>query len=612
MCGIGGAIGRPDDASTTGFAAACLDSHARRGPDYQEMRVLACADWQIQLAHNRLTILDLSPGGNQPMARSRGALWITYNGEIYNHRELRAELARLGHAFASTSDTEVLLAAYLEWGIDCLPRLNGMFAFGLADLARRRLVLVRDRFGVKPLHYHLAPARLLFASTARPLTRVVGQEPDAGYLSRSARYGLFDDASPRTQFRHISALRPGHALIVPLDAANLQGNEVRYYSLEDRVRALVPVLADLGASAALRECRNRLADAVTLRLAADVPVAVSLSGGLDSATLSALAAERHSDLVGFTFGDPASPETEGPMAARVASRLGMRIEYVLPPATAMVQLFWECLDAQDAPFLGGSAVAQYALYRAVRAAGVKVLLGGQGGDEAFMGYRKYLAWRLLAALRARRPVEAVRSASGVALALWAQREQWGAYRQAGRRHLGGGARDSLLVIPEEPSFPFPALPRLGLQGRQIADVTTGGLPTLLRYEDRNSMENSVESRLPFLDYRLLEWAIALPTGLKLRNGYGKWLLRQVAPDRLPSELVMARAKRGFDVASAEWISLGLGAQIRAEVHGSWRHAAEYFVPGTNPEQQFSDAALVQLPRRFADAVAALWIGRCLA
>jgi asparagine synthase (glutamine-hydrolysing) len=612
MCGIGGAIGRRGDPTTAGFATACLNLYARRGPDHRERRTLDSADWQIQLAHNRLTILDLSPGGHQPMAGNRGALWITYNGEIYNHRELRTELTRLGHSFASTSDTEVLLAAYLAWGIECLPRLNGMFAFGLVDLGRQQLVLVRDRLGVKPLHYHLAPARLLFGSTATPLAQVVGRVPDLGFLARSARYGLFDDDSARTQFRHISALRPGHALIVPLDGLTLQGKEVRYYSLEDRVRALAPVLADLGAEVALRDCRALLTDAVTLRLAADVPVAVSLSGGLDSATLSALAAECHPGLVGFTFGHPERPETEGPMAARVAAGLGMRIEYVWPAATAMPQLFWECLAAQDAPFLSGSTVAQYAVFQAVRAAGVKVLLGGQGGDETFMGYRKYLAWRLLAAVRARRPVEAVRSASGLALALWAQREQWRTYRQAGRRHFGRGARDSLLAIREEPASPFRPLPGLGLHGRQIADLTTGGLPTLLRYEDRNSMENSVESRLPFLDYRLAEWAIAVPTGLKLRNGYGKWLLRQVVPDRLPPELVTARAKRGFDVASAEWISLGLGVQIRGELQRTWRHIAEYFVPGTTPERQFSDAALTQAPRRFADAVAALWIGRCLA
>src|SRR5262249_37828747 len=150
---------------------------------------------------------------------------------------------------------------------------------------------------------------------------------------------------------------------------------------------------------ALSECRARLGDAITLRLAADVPVAVSLSGGLDSATISALAVEHHPQLVGFTYGDPASPETEGPMATRVAARLGMRIECVRPPPAAMIELFWECLAAQDAPFLNGSAVAQYSLFKAVRAAGVKVLLGGQGGDEAFMGYRKYLAWRFVAAMR---------------------------------------------------------------------------------------------------------------------------------------------------------------------------------------------------------------------
>lgn len=611
MCGIGGAISRRGDTSLAGFAQSCLELQSRRGPDHREERMLQSQDWQIQLSHNRLTILDLSSAGHQPMARNQGTVWITYNGEIYNHRELRTELGRLGYVFASTSDTEVLLAAYLAWGIECLPRLNGMFAFGLLDLANQQLVLARDRLGVKPLHYHLSPQRLLFASTATPLTQVISREPDPGFLARSARYGLFDDDSAGTQFRQISAVRPGRALRVSLADSVLHEQEIQYYSLEHRVRALVPVLADLKSEEALSKCREWLADAVTLRLAADVSVAVSLSGGLDSATLSALATEHHPGLVGFTFGHPEQPETEGSMARSVATRLGMRIEYVWPAAKEMPRLFWECLEAQDAPFLGASTVAQFALFQAVRAAGVKVLLGGQGGDETFMGYRKYLAWRLIAALRARRPVEAVRSASGLGLALWAQREQWRTYREAARRHVGRGAGDSLLVIPEEPASPFRANHGLGLHGRQIADITTGGLPTLLRYEDRNSMGNSVESRLPFLDYRLAEWAIALPTGLKLRNGYGKWLLRQVARDRLPSELVTARAKRGFDVSNAAWISLGLGAQVRGELKHTWRHAKEYFVPGTTPDRHFSDAALTNAPRRFADAIAALWIGRCL-
>jgi asparagine synthase (glutamine-hydrolysing) len=612
MCGIGGAIGRPDDPATQSFTRACFEANARRGPDHRDERELVVGDWRIRLAHNRLTILDLTPSGNQPMEGASDGRWVTYNGEIYNYHELRAELAARGHRFRSTSDTEVLLAAYAEWGEGCLERLNGMFAFGLLDRERRRFLLVRDRFGVKPLHFHAGPDFLLFASTPRPIADRVGREPDPVYLARGARYGLFDGDSPHSQYRAVRAVRPGHVALVSLDGGALSIEERRFYSLADRVSALVPALASLGREDAVVQCRAKLCDAVSLRLRADVPVAVSLSGGVDSATVAALARQGHPDLTGFSYGHPDRSETEGPVIARIAAQTGIRVEYVWPGTGEMVRFFWECLEAQDAPFMSASVVAQYAVFRAVHAAGVKVLLGGQGGDEIFMGYRKYLAWRWLAQVRRARVAGAVRSGVDLGRALWAQRDQWRTYLGAARRFRTGGGTDSLFRPVEPPAAPYASPAGMGLEGRQIADITTGGLPTLLRYEDRNSMGNSVESRLPYLDYRLVEWGIAAPVSTKLSRGYGKWMLRQVARDRLPREVVDGRGKRGFDVRLEEWIGAGLGREIRAELAGKWVRIREHFSPETRPHDAFADRALVSSPRRFADAVLALWLGRCLA
>ncbi len=611
MCGIGGAIGRREDTTLARFAGECRSINARRGPDHDAERELVSGEWRVWLAHNRLTILDLTPAGNQPMPGADERLWITFNGEIYNHDELRAELRAQGHRFHSTSDTEVLLAAYAAWGTACFQKLNGMFAFALLDRSERTFLLVRDRYGVKPLHYHLEGHRLLFASTPRPIAVRVGREPNLDYLGRGTAYALFEDDSAACQYQRVRAVRPAHFVRISLAGGPLGAEERPYYRLADRVAATEPELRDLGRADAIIACRSRLLSAVTLRLRADVPVAVSLSGGVDSATVSALAAEGRHGLVGFTFGHPERPESEGPMAARVAATTGMRIEFVWPRAEEMVRLFWDCMMAQDAPFSTGSVVAQFAVFRAVRAAGVKVLLGGQGGDEVFMGYRKYLAWRWLRALGRGAVSEIIRSGAGLASALWADRAQWRIYLGAARRHLGGGATGSLLrLLPNSPP-PYNADPALGLAGRQIADMSTGGLPTLLRYEDRNSMENSVESRLPYLDYRLVEWAVAAPVATKLAGGYGKWMLRQVARDGLPRELTEARAKRGFDVRIGEWVAAGLGAGIRAELSGSWRHVEGFFAAGVRPTEAFSDRALAGSPRRFGDAVAALWIGRCL-
>lgn len=610
MCGIGGGVAKWEDAALERFSFACLEANSRRGPDFQAERPFRVGDWQARLAHNRLTILDLTPNGNQPMAGAGGALQISYNGEIYNYVELRAELEREGVQFRSTSDTEVLLAAYARWGVGAFERCNGMFAIALLDIPTHRLLLIRDRFGVKPLCYHLSPTRLLFASTPRVIGDVVGRSPDPVYLGRGVRFGLFDDDSSRTQYAQVRAVRPGTFLSIQLGSSALAGEEHDYYRLADRVSALIPVVANLDRPAAVAECRSRLDDAVAIRLRADVPVALSISGGVDSGTIAALAGARHPEIAGFTYGHPDRADTEGPVVARTAAMAGIGIEYVMPTTTEMIRLFWDCLEAQDAPFTTGAIVAQYAVFRAVRRAGVKVLLGGQGGDEVFMGYRKYLAWRWLDDMRRRSPA-LLGSGWGLARALWAERGQRRVYVRAARRLRRGGVSDSLLRFPVPDRSPYESAEEFGLRGRQIADMSSGGLPSLLRYEDRSSMGNSIESRLPFLDYRLAEWAIAAPVRTKLHGGYGKWMLRQVARDRVPAEVLDARSKRGFDVRIDEWIAGGLGAEIRAELARHWDALEEYLIPGTRRDEAFADRALVAAPSRFADAVAALWLGRCV-
>ncbi len=608
MCGIGGGIGRGDDFLVMRAASLCLDLNARRGPDYRAERAVGAGNWTARLAFNRLAIVDLSPGGNQPM--SHGATWISYNGEIYNYIELRRELEAKGVQFHSTSDTEVLLAAWNEWEAGCLARLNGMFAFALLDAARGRFVLARDRFGVKPLHYHATSDRIVFASTAGPLARLVGSEPDAIYLARGARFGVWDDDSSRTAYRNVKSLPPGHLAVADLQGAALDLQVRSWYRLGERVAALVPGLAGLGPDAAVEQARELLTDAVRLRLRSDVPVAVSLSGGVDSATISALARGAAGPLQGFSFGHPDRPETEGPVIKSIAASLRMDVEFVWPDPVDMAELFWECLEAQDAPFAGGSIVAQFAVFRAVHRAGIKVLLGGQGGDEVFMGYRKYLVWRWLAAMQALHPAAALVAGVDVARAAWAHRAQWRTYLAAARRYRGAGT-ETILRLPVVPSPHRAAAGVPGLHSRQVADVVTGGLPTLLRYEDRNSMGNSVESRLPFLDYRLVEWGTAAPATTKLRDGLGKWMLRQVSVGSLPGSVTAAREKRGFDVRVSEWLATGLGARIRAEIERNRVGLADWLPASVSVGSDFSDAVLSGSPRRLTDAITALWLVRCL-
>lgn len=611
MCGVGGGIGRPGDETVARVSAACLVAHATRGPDHRASRTLAVGAWEAQLAHNRLTVLDLTSGGNQPMQRESSGAWICYNGEIYNYLELRAELEALGQVFHSTSDTEVLLAAWQVWGPAALERCNGMFALALLDPARRTLTLVRDRFGVKPLHYVLTPHRLLFSSTAQPLADAVGRDPDLAYLARGAQFGTWEDDTGRSPYARVRSLPGGHLLTLELGEGPLSAEPLPWYRLAERVRDLTPALAGMSAGDAVAGARSRLEDAVRLRLRADVPVAVSLSGGLDSATVTALACANHGGIRGFSFGHPDRHETEGPVIVRLARHLGVQVEWVWPTPAQMAEHFWACLDAQDAPFAGGSIVAQYAVFRAVRAEGVKVLLGGQGGDETFMGYRKYLAWRWLDAARAGRLGEALSSGADLARGLLSQRLQWRTYLAAARRYQSRGDTGSGLRLPpvEPPGRRAAGVP--GLSGYQVADAISGGLPTLLRYEDRNSMGNSVESRLPYLDYRLVEWAMAAPADVKLRAGYGKWMLRQVAGPLLPAEVAMTRAKRGFDVHLGTWLSAGLGERLRSALSDAGPGLREVLPATLDIRREFSDVALAGPGRRMTDAITALWLARCL-
>ena len=350
---------------------------------------MACAAGVV-FGHNRLSIIDLSAAGNQPMWDVDRRVCLVFNGEIFNYIELRAELVALGHRFASTCDTEVILEAFKQWGTDAFSRFNGMFAFGLFDTRDDRLYLVRDRFGVKPLYYALSGDTIYFASTARTIAKVLGLKPDLVYAAAGVRHWLYehDDAAP---YVGLAALRPGHWMEVsPGGSSGLTASVRPWYDLQAGVAALVDSLATMSIERAAEYVGQQLEDAVRIRLRSDVPVAVSLSGGLDSGSVAALAAENpHERLRGFTFGDPRAADSEGPVAAQLGRMANIDVTYIWPGIDEICDAYVKASGPRSVRFLNGSIVAQYMVFEAARAAGFKVLLGGQGGDEAFMGYRKF-------------------------------------------------------------------------------------------------------------------------------------------------------------------------------------------------------------------------------
>jgi asparagine synthase (glutamine-hydrolysing) len=607
MCGIAGAVGAHLGSEPTAFVQTALEAQRHRGPDHRASTKLDLPGGEALLGHNRLSIIDLSEAGNQPMWDAEHRLCIVYNGEIYNYLELRSELMDLGHRFMTQSDTEVILEAFKEWGGAAFERLNGMFAFGLTDASDGRLWLVRDRFGVKPLYYLSRGEQLVFASTPGPIARAFGCAPNLEYAARGIHYWLYEDDGPISPYEGIQAVSAGHHVVACTGPGGLRVESQRWYDFSERVQLRREEIAGSSEPTLINDLQELLSSAVTIRLRADVPIGISLSGGLDSSAIAALVAEQHGKVIGFSLGRPDQPSSEGPLVARVAKRAGIDVHYTWPDATDGAAGFWHALEAQDAPFPGLSIVGQYLVFESAHRAGLKVLLGGQGSDEMLMGYRKFQLMLLQDAARNRRPRDLLRYATSAALMLAAEVGRASVYLRQRERYLRRGGLSSALRLPP----PAPMDLRRGAgdsaADRQIADVLRLSLPTLLRYEDRNSMANSLETRLPYLDYRFAELASALPDAMKVRGGYGKWALREAMRRHVPAAIRTARFKRGFDVPQAQWVAAGLGTEIRAKLRQHTSSIAAWLPGGTRVDELFSDERLGSGATAMAEATTLLWL-----
>ena len=561
MCGIAGLVdlaGRPADPELLAHMTSVL---AHRGPDGEGRY---CAG-SVGLGHRRLAIIDLATGA-QPMGSPDGRLWITFNGEIYNFRALRDELARRsGWTFRTASDTEVILAAYDAWGPACLGRLRGMFAFGLWDAGRRRLLLARDRVGIKPLVYARHGRRFLFASEIKAILRDpdLPRELDWPALAEYLTFGYI--GAPRTIFRAIRKLPPASYLLLDLEAGTERVH--RYWDLE--------FLPDLRRSepAWQEALEHHLADAVESHLVADVPVGAFLSGGLDSSTVVALMARAQGRPVRtFSIGFDQADFDELRWAREVARRWGTdHYELVVKPdaMAALPQLVWQF----DEPFADSSALPTYYVARITREH-VTVALSGDGGDENFAGYRRYARMlalhraldrgpgrvaRPLLALAARLLPAGVRGHGYLALLGAPALERYvremalptglplhDLLGPEARRHLAGGVDATrfqrLAGTGRVPDF---------VAALQYVDIHTYLPGDILTKVDRTSMLVSLEARVPLLDHALMEFLATMPSSLKLRNGEGKWILKRVMAPHLPA-VVLERRKMGFGVPLASW------------------------------------------------------------
>jgi asparagine synthase (glutamine-hydrolysing) len=573
MCGISGiaSSGTVDPGRLEAMSATL----AHRGPDSDG----AFVDAGIGLAARRLSIIDLAHG-DQPLANEDGTVTVVQNGEIYNHGELRRELERAGHRFATRCDTEVLAHAYEEWGDGFAGRLRGMFAVALWDAPRRRLVLARDRFGIKPLVYRQAGGELLFASELRALPRT---EIDLDALEAFLAFNCIP--APLTIFAGTRKLPPGHLLVWEDGSARLQ----RF--------ALPAPLPEREATPA--ELRERLRDSVKAHLVSDVPVGVLLSGGVDSSLLAALAAEEASEpLRTFSIGFEERSFDETADARLVAERYGTdHRELVLRPDAA--RLLPALAEAFDEPFADSSALPTY-LVSELAAREVKVALSGEGGDELFGGYYTYaadlLALRVGRVARLARPLverlpastrrvsfdyKAKRFARAAHLPPLERHHGWKEIFSAeARAELTGRRHRSDPVDLLRAHFGETAGAELLLRLQHV-DLGVLMVADQLTKTDRASMAHSLEARVPFLDTAVTDLALALPRRQRVHMLRKKVLLRKAAAPLLPPEIVRGR-KRGFSIPAAAW--------LRGELEP---FAREVLSPETLRRQGYVDPASVR-------------------
>jgi asparagine synthase (glutamine-hydrolysing) len=587
MCGIAGAIVRPASALTRDTVEQMLASLAHRGPDGHGIaEFFTRGGDRVLLGHRRLAIID-PVGGKQPMCDAEAGLALTFNGEIYNFRDLRGELAACGYRFALDSDTEVLLRAYEHWGEKCVEHLRGMFAFAIWDARNQRLFMARDRFGEKPLFLHEDSSGLYFASEIKALLRVPGDRPGVNLAAVWDFLAYRYVPGPKTLLEGIRKLAPGTCATWE----NGKLTERRYWSAPDR-ESSKPIAPD---GNVVDTFLGRLDEAVKLQMVSDVPFGAFLSGGLDSSTIVALMTRHNANVRTFSVGFGEGGYSELAYANVVARHFGTQHHELEVGFDDIVDNLPKLVGYRDAPVSEASDIPIYMLAKEASKT-VKMVLTGEGSDEILGGYPKhvferfaqgyqllpgYIRHHLIAPLTQSLPYEFRRAKTAITnLNIEDWRERYVRWFGA----LNESERDKLSVLRmngstrEDDAPPFDSAPGSTTLRRILYFDQTSWLPdNLLERGDRMTMAASIESRVPFLDHELAGYVSSLPDSYRVKGLTTKWILREAGRSLIP-EAILKRPKVGFRVPVNKWFQGPLKGYLFDHLKGRESKTRAYYDP----------------------------------
>ncbi|MAD02214.1 MAG: asparagine synthase (glutamine-hydrolyzing) [Pseudoalteromonas sp.] len=571
MCGITGFINLDGSTPDLQTLEKMNNTMVHRGPDGFGHYI----DQGTALAHRRLSIIDLSEAGKQPMSNQDGSIWVTFNGEIYNYVELAKTLEAKGYHFNSHCDTEVIVHAYKEYGKDCLKHFNGMYGFALWDKQNQTLFAARDRIGIKPLYYYFDGQVLVFGSELKALLAhsAVPVEPERStimeYLAFSTNWGN------RSWFKNIKQLEPGCSLTLKDGKLTVE----QYWDLDfqpDHSRSF---------GSFVEELQELLSDSIHLHLRADVPVGAHLSGGIDSSSVVALASGEVGRLHTFSgaFSEGAAYD-EREFIDIVANQFNTRHHVTLPQGIDMQRILPDLLWHLDEPVAGPGSFPQYHVCQLVQDNGVKVVLGGQGGDELFGGYMPYYAMAVKNMTQALKRGKKLPPISEL-MRLPQYAHRYGYFNKFFGK-APNAAKGALWRLSEQDNesihhvrqLAFAKSAHLDPFEKQSYQHVRYYLPTLLHVEDRTSMACSIESRVPLLDYRLAELAAKMPSWMKVRQGTLKFMLRQAMRGKTPDAVLNRTDKKGFPTPIGTWFKGPLSHWVKEVLNPATMLATDYIDP----------------------------------